>query len=85
MTDPQIIPAPAGYTANPTRHLWMDLPLIAVEGNGDGEITGVLPETGERLTVSTSAGDENNPGEELNTYDQLRRLIDAMEKVDFFG
>lgn len=85
MTAPQITPGPAGYTHNPARHTWTDLPVLAVEGDGDGTITAVLPQTGERLNVSTSAATEDAPGEELSPYDQLRRLIDAMEAAEFLG
>lgn len=85
MTASQIAPAPANYTQDPIRHLWLDLPVLAIEGDGDGQITAVLPETGERLTVATSAATEDAPGEELSVYDQLRRLIDAAERAELFG
>ncbi|MEU7591188.1 hypothetical protein AB0A95_33450 [Micromonospora sp. NPDC049230] len=81
---PQIQPAPVGSTVDPTAHRWQGYSVLAIESAGDATITAVLPETLERLTVST-LDTEDAPGEELNTYDQLRRLIDAMEAVEFFG
>lgn len=80
----QIAKATAGYTSGP-QHTWTGYGLMAIEQRDDFTLTGVFGETGESLTVSSLSGNEDDPGDELSIYDQLRRLIDQAEKVDLFG
>ena len=60
-------------------HLWSAFALLAVETGGYNDIEAVDPYTG-RVVWTRLPEDKD-----LNVYDQLRHLIDAMEAAEFYA
>lgn len=57
-------------------YTWGEFAHLAIETGGYGDLTAIDPWTGQRFWVSDAAGSDN-------PYENLRRLIDAMEREGF--
>lgn len=83
-----IRPAYDGFVGYPDTeaYRWQSFAQLAVETDGYGDLSAIDPYTGRRLTapVATESG-YGSPSANLSIYDQLRRLVDELERSEFMG
>lgn len=91
MTNPNVTVTP-GNPEQPCypqtdSHLWGAFAILAIESGGYGDLDAVDPYSGRRINAPVGRVDSSwdKPLQNINIYDQLRRLVDLMQAEKFLG
>jgi hypothetical protein len=81
-------PAYDGFVGYPKSeaYRWQSFAQLAIETDGYGDMSAIDPYSGRRLTAPVASVSGYGTGSaELSVYDQMRRLVDELERQGFLG
>jgi hypothetical protein len=81
-------PAYDGFVPYPTNeaYRWQSFAMLAIESDGYGDLSAIDPYTGRRLTAPVGTREGYGTGSiGRSVYDQMRMLIDEMERSQFLA